>query len=33
LPFANYGVQMVDRAARQDGVLGEQITECRHPPS
>ena len=30
LPLADDGVQVIDGAARQDGVLGEQFTESRH---
>ena len=30
LPFAHHGVQVVDGVAGQDGVLGKQVTECRH---
>ena len=32
LPFPHHGVQVVDGIARQDSVLGEQITEGRHEP-
>ena len=33
LPLAHHGVQMVDGAARQDGVFGEQVTEGGHRSS
>ena len=33
LPLADHRVQMVDRVAGQDGVLGEQVTEGRHRAS
>jgi hypothetical protein len=30
LPFADHRMQVVDGAARQDGVFGEQVTESGH---